>query len=100
MPLQTQQKASPKKRSIDKVITVEDEATPVKHNLGENYRSSVEMLKSCGIDGKELEKALLKKFKTLCWIQWEDRVTFENRLENGGDIKSPFSSMTGQNDLK
>ncbi len=56
-----------KKRRTEEVITVEDEALSLKEKHTKNsltsntlaYRSSIEVLKSCGIEGKELETAML-----------------------------------------
>jgi hypothetical protein len=71
----------PKKRRIEEVVAVEEETHPdetmkrseTEKNLSsqsiqsihtiEAYRSSVEVLKSCGIEGNDLSEALMKKMK-------------------------------------
>jgi hypothetical protein len=87
-----------KKRRSEEIVTVEEEPGPKDHHLSNPlnsgtvlaYRSSVEVLKSCGIEGKDLETAILKKLKT---DQEKDPVAFE-------EAKHFFSSSISEKSKK
>jgi hypothetical protein len=81
-----------KKRRSNDIIAVEEEPGPKDHRSGAvlAYRSSIEVLKSCGIEGKELETAMLKKLKT---DQDKDPVAFE-------EAKHFFSSSISEKSKK
>jgi hypothetical protein len=81
-----------KKRRSDDIVAVEEEPGPKDHRSGTvlAYRSSVEVLKSCGIEGKDLEAAILKKLKT---DQEKDPVAFE-------EAKHFFSSSISEKSKK
>ncbi len=60
--LEHPEEAMSKKRTREEVVSVEEEPGRLKdHQSGAvlAYRSSIEVLKSCGIEGKELETAML-----------------------------------------